>query len=857
MARKSSPAREPQTPHALRLFNTLTRTVEPVTPLRAGHVSIYTCGPTVYREVHIGNLRSFMMADWIRRTLTLDGLAVRHVKNITDVGHMRQDVLDRGEDKLIAQALKEGKTPWEIAAYYTEAFLRDERRLNILPADVFPRATDHIAEMIRVTGDLLSRDIAYEGNGNIFFSVAKFPDYGALSGNLLELLGAGMHTASELDSYKRAPEDFPLWKAAEPGRLMAWESPWGMGFPGWHIECTAMSIKHLGPQLDIHTGGVDNIFPHHEDERAQSEAWTGLRFARHWVHGQHLLADGLKMAKSTGNAYSLSDVVARGFDPLALRYLFTQVKYRARVNFTFRALRAAQVALDRLREHVAWLVREAGDEVPRGRMLQHARMDEFQVALHDDLNLPRAMATTWAVARDSTMPTATRLGLLTLFDEALGLGLRDYTTEHASRRAAHVSSLASALPVVSDEKSPEALVTLATRRSQARSRHRWKQADSLRARLRAAGWEPRDHRDHTLLVPAIVNERLISHSSEIPSRLDQPDTCAISVCLLAHENHDELERTLASVMRQRGQIDIEVIITDNGSTGQTYRWLRDLDQAGQRDGVPVRVIFADHDMGFAAGRNAALRAAGGRLIVVLDTSIELTGPIWDAIIPALEDATVGVAGPFGLVTDDLKDYREDAGPDVDAIEQYLMVCRRETLREVGLPDERFRFYRLMDLDWSLEFKRSGYRAVVLPELRECLIKHPHREWESLSDDERATKSKKNFDLYYRRRHHAGSLLVAAYDPEQGAPWGHDHEIADDTLREPRFEHPPMEGAGGHTHEHKHWPDHAHTHEHTHEPAERWHQPHTLAHYVPHRHEPTVAKRAKRQPERSATRTSKS
>src|SRR5579872_1077733 len=316
----------------LRLFNTLSRTVERIVPLEAGRIRMYTCGPTVYRFIHVGNLRSFTMADWIRRALCEQDIEVTQVKNITDVGHMRQEVLDLGEDKMIAQARREGKTPWDIAAFYTEAFHRDEEKLNILPAHIFPRATDHIPEMIAMVRRLLENGCAYESGGNVFFSVKDFPDYGRLSGNLLENLGQGQHTASEMDPDKRALEDFPLWKVAEEGRVMAWDSPWGRGFPGWHIECSAMSAKYLGPRFDLHTGGVDNIFPHHEDERAQSEAASGQRFVTYWVHGQHLLADGLKMAKSTGNAYTLADLEARGFEPLALRYLYAQVKYRTRLN---------------------------------------------------------------------------------------------------------------------------------------------------------------------------------------------------------------------------------------------------------------------------------------------------------------------------------------------------------------------------------------------------------------------------------------------------------------------------------------------------------------------------------------------
>ena len=245
----------------LQLYNTLTRRKEPFTPLEQGRVRIYSCGPTVYRDVHIGNLRTYLLADWLRRVLEARGFAVTHVKNITDVGHMRQEMLDRGEDKVIAAALAAGKAPQQIVQEYTKSFLRDEATLHIKPADVFPRATEHIPQMIEMTQRLLERGLAYEVEGNVYFAVERFPAYGQLSGNTGASLLEGVR--AEVDPRKRDPRDFALWKAAEPGRVMKWPSPWGEGFPGWHIECSAMSTFHLGSTFDIHTGGVDNIFPHH------------------------------------------------------------------------------------------------------------------------------------------------------------------------------------------------------------------------------------------------------------------------------------------------------------------------------------------------------------------------------------------------------------------------------------------------------------------------------------------------------------------------------------------------------------------------------------------------------------------
>jgi len=807
-------------PTRLRLFNTLTRRVEEVEPLEPGRVRLYSCGPTVYRYVHIGNLRSFMMADWIRRALVYDRFAVRHIKNITDVGHMRQDVLDRGEDKLVAQALREGKTPWEIAAFYTDAFMRDEALLNILPAHAFPRATDHIPDMISITETLLAKGYAYEVSGNVFFAVAAFPDYGRLSGNRLELQGQGMHTASELDDMKRAPEDFPLWKAAELGRVMAWESPWGTGFPGWHIECSAMSAKHLGAELDIHTGGVDNIFPHHEDERAQSEAASGQRFVRLWVHGQHVLADGLKMAKSAGNAYTLADLEARGFEPLALRYLFTQAKYRTRLNFTFRALRAAEIGLERLRERAAELHEATGGQVADPAIVREQPYHRaFLAAMRDDLNLPRAMAVVHALLRDATVPPDVTLGLLYAFDEVLGFDLKGALARRARERRVHTvpgREEQSHAAVVAHGDTPEPVVALARDRARARLAGDFTTADLLRAEIAGQSYAVRDGHDQTWLQPRREQERFISSSRDVPSQLDAPDRYAFSVALLAHNNHDDLARCMASVVRHAAGRAVELVIVDSGSTDETYTYLQHLARDDTFDGLPLRVLFADHDLGFAAARNAALRASLGCIVILLDTSIELVGAIWAPIEALLADPSIGLVGPYGLVSDDLKEFREAEGPEVDAIEGYLMAFRRATLLEVGPAYEKFRFYRLMDIDYSFEFKRAGFRVVACPNVAARITRHAHREWESLSEDERATKSKKNFDLYYKRRHHAQSLLVRSFQPGQTAPWSHDPDLAAH-LVDARFErdHLRLASDAEHTHEHRHWPDHAHTHRHRH------------------------------------------
>ncbi len=812
---------------AMKIYNTLTRTVEEIIPIEPGKIKMYSCGPTVYRYIHIGNLRTFTMADWIRRAFEYRGYEVLHVKNITDVGHMRQEMVDRGEDKILAQARKEGKTSAQIAQFYTEAFHADERKLNIEPATIFPQATQHIPEMIEIIQGLLEKGIAYEVNGNVYFDIKRFPDYGKLSGNQLENMLAGVREGVVAD--RRNPEDFPLWKVAEPGREMAWDSPWGRGFPGWHIECSAMSMKYLGPHFDIHTGGVDNIFPHHEDEIAQSEGYTGEPFANYWVHAQHLLADGQKMAKSTGNAYTCSEIEARGFDPMALRYFYTTALYRSRLNFTFRALQAAQTSLERLRDYAYLLYMQAdksamaainralqstgeGDSLPQEALVR-SWQEAFLAEVENDLNIPRAMAVVWDMLRDGELEPTTRVALLLDFDRILGFDLKGYLESDRPRRKADAQTYLAAVPADIAEKVRE--------RESLRNRGEYAQADSLREAIEAAGYTIQDTDHGSLVQPRRLEDEftVLSSSSDAPANTRAPDPYEFSVNLLAHNSRGDLERCILSICRHTYQRSIELVIVDNGSTDETLPYLQELARHGDLTGesgqpIGLQVLFADHNMGFAAGRNATMRTSRGHYVVLMDTSIEVKGNVWEPLALALADRNNGVVGPYGLVTEDLREFAEAAGPDVDAIEGYLMAFRRELLSEVGWIDERFRFYRLMDIHYSFFFKTSGYRVLTVPEVAERVEKHPHREWFSLSEDERATKSKKNYDIFRDRWHHGQSLLVANYRAEN--MWrGHDHpHHLEGTHTHAPDELPP---AGAmHTHIHQHWPDHSHEHPHYHE-----------------------------------------
>jgi cysteinyl-tRNA synthetase len=714
---------------------------------------------------------------------------------------------------MLAQARKEGKTSLQIAQFYTDAFHRDEAKLNIEPATVFPRATQHIPEMIAIIEGLLAKGIAYEINGYVYFDIKRFPGYGKLSGNQLENMLAGVREGVDTDRHN--PEDFPLWKPAEAGREMAWDSPWGVGFPGWHIECSAMSMKYLGEHFDLHTGGVDNIFPHHEDEIAQSEGYTGERFVNYWVHAQHLLADGQKMAKSTGNAYTCEEIEARGFDPMSLRYFYTTALYRSRLNFTFRALQAAQTSLDRLRDRAYQLFVQSDQEAALSEQAlePNAWSERFLAEVENDLNIPRAMAVVWELFHTQEHDPTTSIRLLLDADRILGFDLKQYLQSDLPRKKRDPQVYLAAVPA--------GVAAQVNERSGLRQKRAFARADQIRATIKNEGYALRDMERGSLVMPRRPEDEftVISSSTDVADQKHAPALYDFSVNLIAHNSREDLERCIRSICRHRSNCEIELVIVDNGSTDDTLSYLQQLARHDDLTGengqhIGLQVLFADHNMGFAAGRNATMRASRGRHIVLMDTSIEVKGNIWEPLEQVLADLSVGVAGPYGLVTTDLRDFVEASGPDVDAVEGYLMAFCRERLPEVGWIDEKFRFYRLMDIYFSFFFKTSGYRVVVVPEVAALLEKHPHREWYSLSEDEQATKSKKNYDIFRDRWHHGQSLLVANYNPDQH--WrGHDHaHHLEGTHTHAPKDLPPI--GTMHTHTHQHWPDHSHEHSHYHD-----------------------------------------
>ncbi len=454
----------------LRFFNSLSRSVETFEPLEEGRVGIYTCGPTIYDYPHIGNWRANIFNDLLVRYLEFSGYEVVHVMNITDV-----------DDKTIRGAREEGVTLAAYTARYAEAFFADREILRLRPADVYPRATEHIEQMLALVGELVARGLTYESEGSVYYAVSRFPAYGRLSGVDLAGLKAGARV--DADEYeKEEARDFVLWKGRKPedGDVW-WESPWGPGRPGWHLECSAMSAHYLGLPFDIHTGGIDLLFPHHENEIAQTCGATGTELARFWLHNAHLNVEGRKMSKSLGNCYTLPDLLDRGYDPTAIRYLLLATHYRQPLTFSFEALAAAAAAVGRLREAVRlWTERAArpgpdtGSRREEAGSLAGTLTASFSAALDDDLNISGALAALFDFVRGSNA----------LLDRGAGPDAARILLE-AVNRIDHVLVLRE--PEAEETALPDELRDLIAAREAARAERNWAEADRIRDRLRAAG----------------------------------------------------------------------------------------------------------------------------------------------------------------------------------------------------------------------------------------------------------------------------------------------------------------------------------------------------------------------------------
>ena len=454
------------------VYNSLTKRKEAFESLEPGRVRMYNCGPTVYSRAHIGNFRSYLFADVLRRWLEYRGFEVRQVMNITDVGHLTDDD-DDGEDKVEAQARRTGRDPWKITREYADLFLADLAALSTRPPAEWPRATEHIPEMVEMVEGLIERGHAYREGGNVYFDVTTFERYGRLSGNKVADLEAGARIA--VNDEKRNPADFALWKS-DPHHIMKWETGFGPdGFPGWHIECSAMARKHLGDQIDIHTGGEDNIFPHHECEIAQSECFTGEPFSRYWMHAKFLQVDGGKMSKSLGNVYTLDDIAEKGFTPRHLRFALIRGHYRQPLNFTWDIMTecaSAIASLDDLAQRLRQAAAASGEE--RGADLVESARSEFERAMDDDLNTPQALAALFTLRRQ-------------VLEDQLGPAAASTGLEFLERAN-------SVLDVIElEEQSLDTAVEeLIERRKTAKANKDWAEADRIRDEIAAMGIELMD-----------------------------------------------------------------------------------------------------------------------------------------------------------------------------------------------------------------------------------------------------------------------------------------------------------------------------------------------------------------------------
>ena len=448
--------------------NTLTKTKEKFIPLKEGEVKIYSCGPTVYKDATIGNARTNIFQDVLRRMLEYNGYKVKQVMNITDVGHLVSDG-DEGEDKMIKSAREEHKTPQEIAKHYTQLFFEDLKDLNIEMPEIICKATDYIAEMLEYVKELVKKGYAYETSTAIYFDVSKLDKYPVLSNVNLEEQKTAVRI--EEDKEKRNPYDFALWIKAPENHIMKWDSPWGPSYPGWHIECSAMSRKHLGEEFDIHTGGIDLIPTHHENEIAQSKGACGKIPANYWIHGEYLLIDNGKMSKSLGNVYLIKDIIERGYDALVYKLFSYSCHYRNKLNFTWDGIDAASKSLERLKNGYQ-AHKNGNDDVEDGKIEELER--RFHEAINDDLNMPLAMGVVWeAVRYDKKSPKIAQL--LLKFDTVLGLKIDEEQKQEI--------------------QIPKEILDLVEKRKQARQEKNWEEADRLRDLIKENGYEVKDTKE--------------------------------------------------------------------------------------------------------------------------------------------------------------------------------------------------------------------------------------------------------------------------------------------------------------------------------------------------------------------------
>ena len=457
----------------IKLYNTLTKKKEDFVPLNGNEVRMYSCGPTVYSYAHIGNFRSYVFVDNLRRTLEYNGYKLKHVMNITDVGHLESDA-DEGEDKMVKAAKKEHKSPYEIADFYTKAFFKDMDKLHIERPEIIAKATDHIPEMLEFVKEIMKNGYAYETSTAIYFDVSKLDKYPVLSNRNLEDQIAGARV--DVDPEKKNPYDFAIWIKAPANHIMKWDSPWGPSYPGWHLECSAMSRKYLGEVFDIHTGGVDHIPTHHENEIAQSKGAFGKIPAKTWMHVEFLQVNGGKMSKSLGNVYTISELQEKGIEPLAFKLFCYTAHYRTKLNFTFEGALSSQKALNRLRE--SYIKHKNGTKKIDKSIVDEYK-DQFLKAVNDDLNIPLAMSIVWEVARNDCK-SKELADLMLEFDKVLGLDL--VNSENYIKEQSNIEI-------------PDEIKELLEKRKKAREEKNWTLSDEIRDEIKSKGYVVKDTKD--------------------------------------------------------------------------------------------------------------------------------------------------------------------------------------------------------------------------------------------------------------------------------------------------------------------------------------------------------------------------
>ena len=453
----------------LYLYNTLTRKKEEFIPIDSEEIKIYSCGPTVYKEATIGNMRTNLFQDTLRRVLKYNGYKLKHVMNITDVGHLVSDN-DIGEDKMLKSAKELNKSPLEIANYYTELFFKDLQELNVEVPEIISKATEHIKEMIEYVGVLLEKGYAYRTSNTIYFDISKLDKYGVLSNININDQISGARV--EIDTEKKNPQDFALWIKAPENHLMKWDSPWGLSYPGWHIECSAMSKKYLGDKFDIHTGGIDLIPTHHENEIAQSKGCSGKNPANYWLHGEYLLINDGKMSKSLGNVYMVKDIIEKGYDPLVYRLFNYSCHYRNKLNFTWEGIESTSKSLERLRS--GFKIHEQGNNVISSDVIEKFEK-KFNLAINDDMNMPSALAVVWEVIRYETKSKQLS-ELLLKFDTVLALDIQKKIE-------------------INSEDIPTEVLRLIELRKEARIQKNWVESDKIRDEILSKGYQVKDSKD--------------------------------------------------------------------------------------------------------------------------------------------------------------------------------------------------------------------------------------------------------------------------------------------------------------------------------------------------------------------------